>query len=189
MIMNLPKNLLLVLHHEVLAHSTGTKKGRLCKIGFKMQLGRTDTTQRIILHSIGCWERASVHGAACHVDPICGKITTWSSYRIFLKLLCLLSNKKDIPMRMSAELFDKGKDTQVHYYHDKLPSSSSVPMSLSCSQGVHTAQHSPEGHPSTAMAQPRCLLRLTGLWITDSLTGKCFSTQGRFANLEILVRQ
>lgn len=65
---------------------------RLCRIGFKMQLGRTDTVQSIIFHPIGCWERASVQGAACHGDPICGKITSSGSHRIFLKLLILTVN-------------------------------------------------------------------------------------------------
>lgn len=49
-------------------------------------------------HKYWCWFVTLVvrkaQGTACHVDPIYGKITTPSSYRIFLKLLIVSAAKQ-----------------------------------------------------------------------------------------------
>lgn len=116
---------------------------RFCKIGFKRQQGRTDTTQRIMLHPTGCWEWASVQGAA----RTC-RSHMWKDYHIkllqdFLKTVnCVCcQTKRTFPWEHLLNSQLKARTHKWCYCHKELPTSSPVPMSLSCSQRVCTAQH------------------------------------------------
>lgn len=107
----------------------------------------------------------------------------WKDYHTkllqdFLKTVnCVCcQTKRTFPWEHLLNSYLKARTRKWCYCHEELPTSSSVAMSSSCSQGV--AQHCPEDHPGTATAQPQHLLNLTALWITNSLMWKWCSSQG-----------